>query len=38
MADFIDGLDLPEEAKVEMKKLTPANYIGRAVEFIDNLA
>ncbi|MGO3301017.1 MAG: adenylosuccinate lyase, partial [Pseudoalteromonas sp.] len=38
MAEFIDGLDLPEEAKVEMKKLTPANYIGRAVEFIDNLA
>jgi|TARA_Y100001963_G_scaffold102548_1_gene141136 adenylosuccinate lyase len=38
MADFIDGLELPEEAKVEMKKLTPANYIGRAVEFIDNLA
>ncbi|HBW97396.1 MAG TPA: adenylosuccinate lyase, partial [Pseudoalteromonas sp.] len=37
MADFIDGLDLPEHAKVEMKKLTPANYIGRAVEFIDDL-
>ncbi|MGB1029760.1 MAG: lyase family protein, partial [Pseudoalteromonas marina] len=37
MADFIDGLDLPEVAKVEMKKLTPANYIGRAVEFIDDL-
>ena len=36
MADFIDGLDLPEVAKVEMKKLTPANYIGRAVEFIDD--
>ncbi len=37
MADFIDGLDLPEAAKIEMKKLTPANYIGRAVEFIDDL-
>ena len=37
MADFIDGLDLPEHAKVEMKTLTPANYIGRAVEFIDDL-
>ena len=37
MADFIDGLALPEHAKVEMKTLTPANYIGRAVEFIDDL-
>ncbi|PWS56249.1 adenylosuccinate lyase [Pseudoalteromonas sp. meg-B1] len=37
MADFIDGLDLPDAAKAEMKKLTPANYIGRAVEFIDDL-
>jgi adenylosuccinate lyase len=37
MADFIDGLDLPEAAKIEMKKLTPANYIGRAVKFIDDL-
>jgi len=37
MADFIDGLELPDAAKAEMKKLTPANYIGRAVEFIDDL-
>ena len=37
MADFIDGLELPEEAKVEMKKLTPANYIGRAIELTNTL-
>ncbi|WP_426115286.1 adenylosuccinate lyase [Pseudomonas sp. DSP3-2-2] len=28
---FIDGLDMPAEAKAELKKLTPANYIGNAV-------
>ncbi|RMS72109.1 Adenylosuccinate lyase [Pseudomonas syringae pv. aceris] len=27
---FIDGLDMPAEAKAELKKLTPANYIGNA--------
>lgn len=27
---FVDGLDLPEEAKAELRKLTPANYIGNA--------
>jgi len=31
MAQFIDNLELPEEVKVEMKKWTPANYIGNAV-------
>jgi adenylosuccinate lyase len=28
---FIDGLEMPAEAKAELKKLTPANYIGSAV-------
>ncbi|BFN27922.1 adenylosuccinate lyase [Pseudomonas sp. SCT] len=28
---FIDGLDIPAEAKTELRKLTPANYIGNAV-------
>lgn len=37
MADFIDNLELPENVKVELKQLTPANYIGRAVEFIDDI-
>jgi adenylosuccinate lyase len=27
---FIDGLQMPDEAKAELKKLTPANYIGNA--------
>lgn len=37
MAEFIDGLELPEAAKAEMKLLTPANYIGRAIAFVDEL-
>src|SRR5690554_1226800 len=28
---FIEDLDLPEEAKVQLRALTPANYIGNAV-------
>ncbi len=31
MAEFIDTLKLPDEVKTEMKKWTPANYIGNAV-------
>ena len=27
---FIDGLDMPAEARAELKKLTPASYIGNA--------
>ncbi|RZQ51426.1 adenylosuccinate lyase [Pseudoalteromonas phenolica] len=37
MADFIDGLELPDTVKAEMKLMTPANYIGRAESFIDEL-
>ncbi|MBQ4850646.1 adenylosuccinate lyase [Pseudoalteromonas sp. MMG012] len=37
MAEFIDGLELPDHAKAEMKLMTPANYIGRAEAFIDEL-
>ena len=29
-ADFIDKLDVPEEVKAQLRKLTPANYIGLA--------
>ena len=32
MLDFINDLDLPEEAKVILRQLTPANYIGNAAE------
>ncbi|MCO4320641.1 adenylosuccinate lyase [Aliidiomarina quisquiliarum] len=31
MAAFIDSLDMPATAKAELKKLSPANYIGDAV-------
>ncbi|ASD67175.1 adenylosuccinate lyase [Pseudoalteromonas piscicida] len=37
MADFIDNLNLPNEVKAQMKEMTPANYIGRAEAFIDEL-
>ncbi|MDV7103008.1 adenylosuccinate lyase [Vibrio sp. TH_r3] len=37
MRAFIDGLDLPEEEKVRLKKMTPANYIGQAIELTDKL-
>jgi len=37
MAQFIDNLELPEEVKVEMKKWTPANYIGNAVAQAQNI-
>lgn len=29
---FIDSLDMPEQAKAELKALTPAGYIGNAVQ------
>ncbi|OEE70159.1 adenylosuccinate lyase [Enterovibrio norvegicus FF-33] len=37
MRVFIDGLDLPEEEKVRLKKMTPANYIGEAIKLTDQL-
>jgi adenylosuccinate lyase len=37
LAVFIDGLALPDNVKAELKKLTPANYIGRAEAFVDDL-
>ena len=32
LAAFIDGLDIPDEAKQELAKLSPATYIGNAIE------
>lgn len=32
MKAFIDGLALPDSVKAELKQLTPANYIGQAVQ------
>ncbi|WP_295579062.1 adenylosuccinate lyase [uncultured Lamprocystis sp.] len=32
LAAFIDGLEIPEQAKVQLRTLTPATYIGNAAE------
>lgn len=37
MRTFIDGLDMPEAAKEELKQLTPANYIGKAIQLTDEI-
>jgi adenylosuccinate lyase len=37
MAEFIDNLELPNEVKDQMKQMTPANYIGDAIAFVDRL-
>jgi adenylosuccinate lyase len=38
MLTFVDGIDgLPQPAKEQLKKLTPANYIGNAVQQASNL-
>ena len=37
MKQFIDSLALPEEEKVRLKAMTPANYIGRATTMVDEL-
>jgi len=36
MLEFIDSLELPEEAKASLRLLTPANYIGNAIEQAKN--
>ncbi|WP_100640769.1 adenylosuccinate lyase [Alteromonas facilis] len=37
IADFIDGLALPDEAKASLKQLTPAAYIGDAIRLTEQL-
>lgn len=37
MKQFIDTLAIPEDEKNRLKKMTPANYIGYAVTFVDQL-
>src|SRR5690606_19592358 len=32
MQQFIDELDLPDDAKARLKAMTPANYLGNAEE------
>ena len=37
LADFIDSLDIPEDAKEELRKLTPMNYIGDAIKLAHDI-
>ncbi len=37
MRQFIDGLALPAEEKPRLKAMTPASYIGYAIELTDKL-
>lgn len=37
MREFIDGLSLPEAEKARLKEMTPASYIGYAVELVEKL-
>ncbi|WP_241086670.1 adenylosuccinate lyase [Candidatus Vondammii sp. HM_W22] len=37
LAVFVDGLEIPEEAKAALRKLTPASYIGNAEELAKNI-
>ncbi|MEJ6080484.1 adenylosuccinate lyase [Vibrio sp. 1-Bac 57] len=38
MSQFIDTLELPEAVKTELKAMTPASYIGQAIELVDKMA
>ncbi|PKF63284.1 adenylosuccinate lyase [Psychromonas sp. psych-6C06] len=38
MAEFIDTLELPEHVKVELKAMTPASYIGQAIDLVEKMA
>ncbi|MDX2504914.1 MAG: adenylosuccinate lyase [Gammaproteobacteria bacterium] len=37
LKDFVNTLDIPEQAKQELQALTPASYIGNAVEQAKNI-
>ncbi|MEK9775915.1 MAG: adenylosuccinate lyase, partial [Quisquiliibacterium sp.] len=32
LAQFVDGLSIPQQAKERLKAMTPASYIGKAAE------
>lgn len=38
MSEFIDTLELPEAVKAELKAMTPASYIGQAINLVDKMA
>lgn len=35
IAEFVDNLDLPDNAKAELKAMTPASYIGQAIQLTE---
>ena len=37
MMNFIETLEIPEEGKAALRKLTPAHYIGRAAQFAQEI-
>ncbi len=37
MRNFIEGLEIPQEEKARLKEMTPASYIGQAIELTDQL-
>ena len=37
MHEFINGLDIPADEKARLQTMTPANYIGQAIELTDKL-
>ena len=37
MFDFIEKLDIPAEEKTRLQQLTPASYIGAAVQLVEKL-
>ncbi|SJN58282.1 Adenylosuccinate lyase [Vibrio gazogenes] len=37
MRQFIEGLEIPEAEKARLKQMTPASYIGQAIELTDKL-
>ncbi|BAO00641.1 PurB protein [Candidatus Pantoea carbekii] len=34
---FIDSLDLPEKVKIHLKQIEPSNYLGYAIQMVDDL-
>lgn len=36
ITDFINGLEIPVEAKTELLKLTPHNYVGVATQLVED--
>ncbi len=36
ISEFIETIQIPDEAKIQLKNLTPAKYIGLAVELVDS--